>query len=209
MSAFFLPLMPDDGGDVFLATEHTIGPWSAEHQHGGPPCALLGRAIAREAGPGYAVARISFDLERPVPIGLVRVAARTVSGRKARRIEAILTDPDDRVLVRAMAICIEQRPLELPHMPELPEPLPPYASMPRFDFPFFAADVGYHTSIDCRIVRGALGSGVVAAFMRPLLALVEGEESTPLERLLVVVDSASGMSQVLDVRAFTFVNPDL
>ncbi len=209
MSAFFLPLRPADPLEVFLGTEHTIGPWSDKHQHGGPPCALLGRAIARAAGPTYHVARITFDLERPVPVGLVRVAARALTGRKARRFEAVLTDEDDRVLVRAAAVCIEARPLELPPPPPLPTAPPPPESAEPYALPFFHTEVGYHTSVDLRLVRGALGSGVVAAQMRPLLPLVDGEESTPLERLLVVVDSASGVSQALDTRRYTFVNPDL
>ncbi len=209
MSAFFLPLETGGGLEVFLATEHTIGPWSQKHQHGGPPCALLGRAIEREAGASHRVARVTFDLERPVPVGLLRVAARTLSGKKARRIEAILTDEDDKVLVRAAAVCIEARPLTLPRLPELPAPPPPPESAPPYAFPFFPTEVGYHTSVDIRLVRGAMGSGVVAAFMRPLVPLVDGEDGTPLERLLAVVDSASGVSQAVDVRAFSFLNPDL
>ena len=39
--AFYLPL----GDDRWRATVHTTGPWDARFQHGGPPSALLGRAI--------------------------------------------------------------------------------------------------------------------------------------------------------------------
>lgn len=209
MDAFFLPLEAHGGLEVFLATEHTIGPWSETHQHGGPPCALVGRAIAREAGPNHSLGRVTFELERPAPVGLVRVAARTLSGKRARRIEAILTDADDRVLVRAAAVCIERRPLELSSVPAPTARLPPPESAPRFEFPFFPTEIGYHTSVDVRIVRGQVGSGAAAAFMRPLVALVGGEEPSPLERLLTVVDSASGVSRALDPHAFTFVNPDL
>jgi hypothetical protein len=209
MSSYFLPLSPGEGNDVFLATDQTIGPWSEKHQHGGPPCALLGRGIERECGASHSVARITFELERPVPVGLVRVAVRTVSGRKARRVEAMLTDEDDRVLVRATAVCIEARALDLPRVPEPPPPPPPPETAPRFEFPFFRTEVGYHTSVDVRLVRGELGSGVVTAYMRPMVPLVDGEEGSPLERLLAVVDSASGVSQALDVGTFTFLNPDL
>jgi hypothetical protein len=38
---------PDGAG--FAASELTRGPWDAESQHAGPPCALLGRALEREA----------------------------------------------------------------------------------------------------------------------------------------------------------------
>ena len=51
--AFYL----SDGGD-FVASVHTRGPWSARHQHGGPPAALLARAI-EAAAPGFVVVRIT------------------------------------------------------------------------------------------------------------------------------------------------------
>ena len=41
--AFYLPL----GDDRWGATRHTTGPWDAGFQHGGPPSALLARAIER------------------------------------------------------------------------------------------------------------------------------------------------------------------
>ena len=34
-------------GDRFVATELTRGPWNPDHQHAGPPAALLARAIER------------------------------------------------------------------------------------------------------------------------------------------------------------------
>jgi acyl-Coa thioesterase superfamily protein len=45
--------------------------------------------------------------------------------------------------------------------------------------------------------------------MRPLVPLVEGEAISPVQRLLVCVDSASGASSVLDVRAWGFRNTEL
>jgi hypothetical protein len=40
-SAFYVPL--DE--NRFRATGATVGPWSADLQHGGPPAALLGRML--------------------------------------------------------------------------------------------------------------------------------------------------------------------
>ena len=39
--------------------------------------------------------------------------------------------------------------------------------------------------------------------------LVEGEEPTPLQRVLVAADSGNGVSAALDPRGFVFVNTDL
>ena len=56
--AFYLP-----EGDRFRATEATRGPWSEEHQHGGPPSALLARALELDAK------KSSLPL-RPIRIGV-------------------------------------------------------------------------------------------------------------------------------------------
>ena len=64
-------------GDGFVATELTRGPWDPQAQHAGPPSALLGRGIERVPGDeGFQVARVTFEILRPVPIGPVEVEAR-------------------------------------------------------------------------------------------------------------------------------------
>ena len=65
----------ETGDGVFLASELTRGPWSPEHQHAGPPSALICRAIERAAsGNGLThVARLTVNLLRPTPIGECRV----------------------------------------------------------------------------------------------------------------------------------------
>jgi hypothetical protein len=80
--AFFLP----HGNDPFVATEHGRGPWSPDHQHAGPPSALLARAIERAAGDGPAfITRLTVELLSPVPIGPLEVATSTLrAGRAAR-----------------------------------------------------------------------------------------------------------------------------
>ncbi len=50
------------------------------------------------------------------------------------------------------------------------------------------------------------GPGVV--WMRPP-ALIDGEATSPLQRLLTCVDSASGVSAMLDVREWAFLNTEL
>ena len=89
-----------------------------------------------------------------------------------------------------------------------PAPSPPEASAP-FEFPFFVDPVGYHSAVEVRIARGTWGKGPVAAWMRPRVPLVAGEVPSPLQRLLVAADSASGLAVVLDHTRYTFVNADL
>jgi acyl-CoA thioesterase len=45
--------------------------------------------------------------------------------------------------------------------------------------------------------------------MRMRHPLVEGEEPTPLQRVLVAADSGNGVSAALDYRRFLFINTDL
>ena len=68
---------------------------------------------------------------------------------------------------------------------------------------------GYLDAVEWRWIAGGLdspGRGVV--WMRPS-TLVEGEATSPVQRLLACVDSASGVSAVLDVREWAFLNTEL
>ena len=82
----------EPAGDRFVATALTRGPWSPDHQHAGPPCALLAREIERVSGiDGGQTARLSFDILRPIPIAEVAVEARVIRpGRRVEQIEAAL-----------------------------------------------------------------------------------------------------------------------
>ncbi|MDQ2877147.1 MAG: thioesterase family protein [Actinomycetota bacterium] len=51
--------------------------------------------------------------------------------------------------------------------------------------------------------------GPAAAWIRPTIPLLPGEEMSPMSRALLVADSGNGLSAMLDVRAFMFINVDL
>ncbi|MDQ4048263.1 MAG: thioesterase family protein [Actinomycetota bacterium] len=90
--------VPEDG--AFVATELTRGPWDAESQHAGPPCALLGRAIERAGAlPEARLVRITFEILKPVPIAALTCSARVVRpGRSVELIEGSLShDGVDRI----------------------------------------------------------------------------------------------------------------
>lgn len=207
MTAFYLP-----DGDAFVATEHTRGPWSPVHQHGGPVAGLIGRALEGlpDGGVPRRVARVTVDLVRPVPIGRLEVRAGvTQDGRMVQRVEAevrcagkvVCTATGVRIRVDATGAEPVWRPgpVEAP-LPEACEP---------FVFPFFAEKVGYHRAIDLRLARGVFGEGPVMAWFRPRMPLVAGETTSPLCRVLIASDSGNGISPVLDWRESLFMNPDL
>ncbi len=84
--AFYLP---DE--DRFESTELTRGPWGEHSQHGGPPAALIGRAIERcDAREGFQVARVTFEIVKPVPIARLSIEAEVIRpGRSVELVEAI------------------------------------------------------------------------------------------------------------------------
>lgn len=201
---------PTSGG--YAASEYTRGPWSHEHQHAGPPAALLARAIEAElpASPAMRVARFTVEILRPVPIAELAIATEVVHpGRRLRVLDAVLADGSGKPLLRARALALRVEPMTLPAAPDPQAPPPgPEAAKP-FEFPFFAESVGYHSAMETRIARGVWGQGPVAAWMRMRVPLVAGETPSPLQRVVTAADSGNGVSVVLDPARYTFINPDL
>lgn len=203
--AFFVP-----DGERFVSTASTRGPWSRDYQHGGPPAALLTRALERLAGDGTLLTRVTFDFVRPVPIATLTVRAEIVrAGAKVRRLQAVLSTADGTPLVQASAVAMRTAPV-LPATlgTDGPPPIPAERSAP-FQFHFFPDAIGYHTAMETRIASGQWGKGPVMAWMRPRVPLIEGETMSPLQRLMTAVDSASGVAVVLEFAHHTFVNADL
>jgi hypothetical protein len=205
--AFFLPLALDR----FQATELTQGPWGAGLQHAGPPAALLGRAVERLGDrDDLRVARVTFEIMRPLPIAELTVATRLLrGGRSVELVEAGLRAGEVEVM-RATALRVRSADLELP------DGLVPSPRLPGPDagrtMPFFPTgqDVGYHTAMEVRFVAGSfLGLGPATAWMRMRHPLVPGEPPSPLCRVLVAADSGNGVSAALDYRRWRFINPDL
>ncbi|MEW5854134.1 MAG: thioesterase family protein [Myxococcota bacterium] len=205
MDAFFIP-----DGDRFLPTDHTRGPWSAEHQHGGPPSALLARAIEQvpTGGLPMLVTRMTVELLRAVPISPLTVRTEVLRpGKKVQLVGASLLS-NDVELVRATALRIRTADVTFSFPPPPPpHPLPDAAT--PFVFPFFRERTGYHRAMEVRIARGTFGTGALTAWMRMLHPLLPDEKPTPLQRVMIAADSGNGLSVALDVSRYTFINPDL
>lgn len=203
-----------DAAGVHHASALTRGPWSADHQHFGPPAAILGRAIARtDGGDGKRVARITFEVLRPVPIAGLSVMTRVVRpGARIDLVDAVLTGADDGVeyaLARAWRMRVAD--IEVRDTTAFlanPLPGPEQAESKTF---FLPGDVpGYHRATDWRFVQGGfMELGPATAWCRLQVPLIAGEEPTPLERVLVAVDSGNGISAVATPAELLFVNTDL
>jgi hypothetical protein len=195
-------------GERLVSTELTRGPWSSVHQHGGPPAALLARACAREAGPGMRLVRILVEFEKPVPMTVLEQRARLVrGGKRVRTAEAVLLAGGVQV-AHAAALFVREEPKLAEVFPEEPAPPLPDAGAST-TFPFFRDSVGYHTAMELRFTRGGFGHGPSAAWFRLRVPLVAGETPSAAERVIAAADSTNGISWVIDVKDFTFANPDL
>ena len=195
--------------DVVLPTELTRGPWDPDAQHAGPPSALLGRALELcEPREGMRVGRVTVEILAPVPIAPLTVSARVIRpGRSVELLEAALTGSDG-VVMRARAWRLAAADITADWEQDEPPPGPEDATA----LEFFATgeSVGWHTAMEIVFARGKfLDPGPATVWMRPRVALVEGEEFTPLQRVMVAADGGNGVSAPLDWSGFIFINTDL
>jgi hypothetical protein len=207
VAAFYEP----DGAGL-LATELTRGPWDPGAQHAGPPAALLGRELELlpEAA-DFQICRATFEILRSIPIGPVEVAARVVRpGRQVQMLEGELR-VDGEVLMMVRAWRLRTAPVELPAEATAipPGPALPSAPGPGTFLPS-GHDVGYHSAMELRFVSGSfLELGPGSAWLRMRHPLVDEEEPSPLQRVLIAADVGNGISAAVDFRRFLFVNVDL
>lgn len=204
------PFYVPEGEGRFLSQPTTASPWGPTSQHGSPPSALLARALERlDDGAGRFVGRITVDLLGPVPVAPLSVETDVVRpGRSLDLCEATLHDEEGgRVVARAAA-------WRFPSGTRGPRP----ESLPLSHGPADGAEQrepavwspGYVQAVEWRWIKGGVAEpGPAVVWMRPRVALVEGEEPTPFQALMACVDSASGVSSELDPAEWGFQNPEL
>jgi len=149
------------------------------------------------------VARITYDINRPVPIAELTVTASVVrQGRSVSLIEAAI-EP----YMRCRALLIREAEGAAPSIAH--SPLLFHDAVPKEFFPVPYA-VGYHTSMEVRFAEGSfVEPGPATCWMRARMPLVEGEAMSPLCRVLIAADSGNGVSNVLDFAKHVFINADL
>jgi hypothetical protein len=194
--------------ETFVATRATQSPWDESLQHGGPPTALIARVMAeRFPRSDMRFGRVAAEFLGPIPIATMRV--RTRVARAGRRIEmlegAIESDGKEVVLVRAWRIAAGGRavpPASTP--PDVVPALP--AEQPS---PAWLREFGYGAASEWRYVSGKEGLGPAAVWSRPRVSLISGQAILPLDRALIVADSANGVSAELPMDDWMFVPPSL
>jgi Thioesterase-like superfamily len=199
-------------GGALRPTEWAVGPWSSDALQGSAYGGLLVRALERsDAAAGMTLARLSFDLWRPVGLAPITTAVAVLrDGRKARTLEATLEQGGKQV-ARCTAVLLRIDAASAPPMapvralgpapgPEAGRPVPPQV---KAWSPFF-------TGVDTRVVEGdLLKPGPASAWFNLGRPLVAGEENSPFVHALSAADLAGGISAIVDLRVWTFVNADL
>lgn len=201
--AYFEPL----GDNRYRATSHTEGPWSPLAQHGGPPCALLTRALEQlDPREGSLISRISVEFLGPVPVGELEVRATIQRpGRSVQLLQAELVALH-RTVLRATAWQLSGSPISAGP----PEPTPPPLPDAQSHAPAAIAHTGYLQSVEWRAAAGDWTEpGPATVWARPRVPLIDGEAMTGLQRLMAVVDSCSGISATLPWSEWLFINTDL
>ena len=198
-------------GDVFTPSQLARGPWSPDALHGGAPAALLaGYAEQLVNDPEMFLSRLTIELVRPVPMAPLSVQASMGKGRSVRRVELSLREGDT-VVARAVVLFLRAQALDIePRLGGHPLPGPDRCQEP-FVVPGMEQVTSFHyTAMDIRVAHGqTVAPGPAAAWFRLQYPLVLGEEVSAAMRAVAASDFGNGLSWILPVSEYTFVNTDL
>jgi hypothetical protein len=205
MTAIFIP-----EGSLFRATEHAGGPWSPDMLQGSATTALMVREVERLAvASGFAVRRLTYDLWRPAGLRAFRLLTEALrDGRKAKTLQVRLMDGEVEI-GRCTALLTAQgespadpfsKAMSGEAVPETGRPPPAFAQKWS----------RYFQNMSVRLIEGALEKpGPAAAWMRLDVPMVQGEANTPLVQAVQAADFSSGVAQIVDLREWTFINPEI
>ncbi len=202
-------------GASYLATAHARGPWEEGALHGGAPAALIATAFERlEPGSHLPVARLSFELLRPIPFEPLSLATRIVrNGRRVQELAAELR-AGEQLVCRASAVRVQPVAAEVAGAVTLAAPLPPPMPGPEQATPVrFALDDAsrdsFATGMEMRWLDDPASLGPARVWMRLRHPLLPGEPASPLARVAATADFGNGVSAALPFEQFVFINADL
>ncbi|HEY6575610.1 MAG TPA: thioesterase family protein, partial [Mycobacterium sp.] len=197
--------------------------WDDTIQHGSPPLALMTKAIEdlvagsggqERSDPGNGlsnlrVGRLVLDILGAIPVAPVKVRAWVE--RPGTRIsmvmaEMLATRPDgtDRAVARVSSWLLATSDTADTATDRYP-PLVEGDAVPKAHG--WIGAPGYLETVTWRKQPGTRGDAAVV-WLSPLVALVDAEPLTDLQRLAMVVDSANGVGAELDPDVFVFMNTD-
>ncbi len=206
-------------GERFMPTAHARGPWDPRALHGGAPAALMSAAFERvEPGAQLRIARLGFELLRPIPFAPLRLSTRIV--RPGRRVQELAGElsadlgDGEQVILRASALRVQEVPVEAaaaaaaePQSEQMPGPED--GTPVRFALDDAERDSFAASAMEMRWLTDPRAPGPGRVWMRLRHPLLAGQELTPLARLAATADFGNGVSAVLPFERFLFINADL
>ncbi len=148
----------DDGR--FVATQWARGPWNPAHCHGAPPSALLTRMIESIDDGEWQLARITIELQRPVPVAEPLTASREIERPGSTiSIASSSLNVGGVTVARARALRMRVFDGQSPNVPHQIQPMPADAASSQEIVPTFITDDIAYASDSCeyRFARGAWG----------------------------------------------------
>jgi hypothetical protein len=201
------------GREWIVPTELARGPWDHDACHGGPPTAMLVRALER-AVPSQRLARISVELGRPIPMAGFRIETAVVrAGRASAETRAVLVDGagKERVSAVGMHVARAEHPLFEGPLDNSGVTLPAPADTAPGEFPMRRLTqrwVGFRNSVEVRYPPAQPTGGPVTVYMRTVPPLPD-EEPSPFQRIAPLADCGNAFSRHTDPEVVQFINTDL
>lgn len=191
-------------------TEATIGPWSENDQHGGPPSSLLTNALRLfPSEENLKIAKIAIEFFGAVPVAPCEIKIEKIRGGK--KVELLrgqyISQSKTILLSHAWRIKTHNGTLEPVsddfEVPEFP------GSQTQIFLP--GADLcPYAEALEWRFAKGGYDRiGPATVWIRPRIPLIEGHDIDGLEALILMIDSANGISAELDFQKWIFVPVDM
>lgn len=195
------------GGNVYESTIHAQGAWNDHEQHMAPVAGLMVRALEQfQPREGMRLTRFSFDILGLIPAG--EFSLETSVLRPGRTIELLQTElvAGGRTSVRVTAW--RMLTLDTTAVQALEdEPFPSLAESESWH----GLNIwpgGFIASLEGRTVDGHR-PGRGRAWLRTPHGMVDGEPTSPLVRLLGLVDSANGIAARVPPGAGSYMFPNV
>ena len=156
------------------------------------------------------LARVTVEILGPVPVADLTVTSRVARpGRRVELVEASATC-NGREVVRASGWRIAVGHDQAVDVPETQAP-PTFPSEPtEFVFDEARTTFGYAEAGEWRFAGGAPdAAGPAVVWHRLRDSVVADEEPSAWERVMSVADSGNGVSAVMPLAGWYFINPDL
>jgi hypothetical protein len=206
--AFFVT----DDGVHFTATQYSRGPWAEDACHGGPPTALMVRALEL-LDPQKQLARITNDIIRPIPTTGFTVEAEIWRQGRSVTSAAVRIRVGDKIHAQGTGVLLRESPTP-DGLRTADVPIPIFKEARDGTFPVEDIPHGMPSFGSAVEVKYAPGSdngsgGPTTMWMRTTVPILEHEDPSGFQMISPLSDCANGVSPNQPFTEITALNPDL